>query len=91
MSSPDTLSFSAVRFTDSVTPPTDPSDKSLGYFQSSATADAVEPTFWAKRLAGRGKAQNTKRDPPPYVLTGTDTLLSFSANDIQTTAKANPH
>jgi len=37
---PDPLVLSAVRFTDFVSGSVNPSDKSLGYFQSSASADS---------------------------------------------------
>jgi len=39
------LSVSAVRFTDFVSVPTDPSDKSLGYFQSSAKGTHSDRLF----------------------------------------------
>ncbi|MDX6578258.1 MAG: hypothetical protein QOE96_4211 [Blastocatellia bacterium] len=37
--------ISAVRFTDSVSATTDPSDKSLGYFQPSATRGLTRTDF----------------------------------------------
>ncbi len=43
---PDPLVLSAVRFTDFVSGSVNPSDKSLGYFQSSASADSSDAALY---------------------------------------------
>src|SRR5947207_9465323 len=77
--------FSAVRSTDFVSVPTDPSDKSLGYFQSSAKRGLSGTDFLGKAMPGSKfhLASFTLRQTLSTLSKYPGEVLSFTEEDNQ--------